>query len=64
MQIGFSGISYIGNTGRISFLLYDNFAFYKIDCFILNNRMYNILLICDTLKKGESDKGELEKMDK
>ena len=25
--------------GRISFLLYDNFAFYKIDCFILNNRM-------------------------
>ena len=26
--------------------------------------MYNILeLICDTLKKGESDKGELEKMD-
>ena len=35
----FSGISYIGNTGRISFLLYDNFAFYKIDCFILNNIM-------------------------
>lgn len=29
----FPGISYIGNTGRISFLLYDNFAFYKIDCF-------------------------------
>ena len=31
--------NYIGNTGRISFLLYDNFAFYKIDCFILNNIM-------------------------
>ena len=26
-------------SGSISFLLYDNFAFYKIDCFILNNRM-------------------------
>lgn len=38
-ELDFSGISYIGNTGRISFLLYDNFAFYKIDCFILNNRM-------------------------
>ena len=39
LHADFSGISYIGNTGRISFLLYDNFAFYKIDCFILNNRM-------------------------
>ena len=30
-----------------------------------NHNVYNILeLICDTLKKGESDKGELEKMDK
>ena len=38
-RLDFSGISYIGNTGRISFLLYDNFAFYKIDCFILNNIM-------------------------
>ena len=58
----FSGISYIGNTGRISFLLYDNFTFYKVDCLI--ERIYILELVQDMLEKGESDKGELEKMDK
>ena len=57
--LAFSGISSVGDTGRISFLLYDNFAVYKIVCSSRNSTGNFIWK-----EKGESNKGELEKMDK